>query len=132
MQRLHVHRWGRRGGRLGPEHVGGPVEELGLPLGDLVGMDIEVLGQLGQGLVAFTAARATLALKAGEWFRRGRLLMVSPVWQPFWPRSGRNSTYPSVQIPRAGSHQGRSIGPKGADPFSGPMLWGERVAVLSR
>src|SRR5216684_2935180 len=25
------------------------------------------------------AARATLALKAGEWFRRGRLLMVSPV-----------------------------------------------------
>jgi hypothetical protein len=26
-----------------------------------------------------TAARATFALKAGEWFRRGRLLMVSPV-----------------------------------------------------
>src|SRR3954447_8722336 len=54
-------------------------------------------------LSPFTAARATLALKAGEWFRRGRLLMVSPVWQPFWLRSGRNSTYPSVQIPRAGS-----------------------------
>ncbi|WP_244647620.1 CBS domain-containing protein [Bradyrhizobium diazoefficiens] len=26
-----------------------------------------------------TAASATFALKAGEWFRRGRLLMVSPV-----------------------------------------------------
>src|ERR1700738_3020498 len=26
-----------------------------------------------------TAARATFALKAAEWFRRGRLLMVSPV-----------------------------------------------------
>src|SRR5207344_2013656 len=26
-----------------------------------------------------TAARATFALKAGEWFRRGRLLIVSPV-----------------------------------------------------
>jgi hypothetical protein len=25
------------------------------------------------------AARATFALKAGKWFRRGRLLMVSPV-----------------------------------------------------
>jgi hypothetical protein len=25
------------------------------------------------------AARATFALKAGEWFRRGRLFMVSPV-----------------------------------------------------
>src|SRR5215207_6101615 len=51
----------------------------------------------------FTAARATFALKAGVWFRRGRLLMVSPVWQPFWPRSGRNSTYPAVQIRRASS-----------------------------
>src|ERR1700760_4978965 len=27
-----------------------------------------------------TAARATFAVKAGEWFRRGRLLMVSPVY----------------------------------------------------
>src|SRR5215207_8201862 len=54
-------------------------------------------------LSPFTAARATLALKAGEWFRRGLLLIVSPVWQPFWPLSGRNSTYPAVQIPRASS-----------------------------
>src|SRR5829696_1192396 len=51
----------------------------------------------------FTAAKATLALKAGEWFRRGRLLIVSPVWQPAWLRSGRNSTYPAVQIFRASS-----------------------------
>jgi hypothetical protein len=27
-----------------------------------------------------TAASATFALKAGVWFRRGRLLMVSPVY----------------------------------------------------
>src|SRR5215211_3064298 len=51
----------------------------------------------------FTAARATLALKAGEWFRRGRLLIASPVRQPFWLWSGRNSTYPTVQISRASS-----------------------------
>src|SRR5215210_4365335 len=51
----------------------------------------------------FTAARATLALKAGEWFRRDLLLIVSPVRQPFWPLSGRNSTYPAVQILRASS-----------------------------
>src|ERR671913_280965 len=56
----------------------------------------------------FTAARATLALKAGEWFRRGLLLIVSPVRQPFWPRSGRNSTYPAVQISRASSASGGS------------------------
>jgi hypothetical protein len=30
-----------------------------------------------------SSARATLALKAGEWFRRGHLLIVSPVRQPF-------------------------------------------------
>src|SRR4051794_9019523 len=37
-----------------------------------------------------TAARATFALKAGEWFRRGRLLIVSPALRPSWPTSGRN------------------------------------------
>jgi hypothetical protein len=42
-------------------------------------------------------------LKAGEWFRRGLLLIASPVQQPLWLLSGRNSTYPAVQISRASS-----------------------------
>src|SRR3954470_2761871 len=50
-----------------------------------------------------TAARATFALKAGVWFRRGRLVIVSPGFQPFWLLSGRNSTYPDVQISSASS-----------------------------
>jgi len=50
-----------------------------------------------------TAAKATFALKAGAWLRRGCLLIVSPVRQPFWPPSGRNSTYPAAQICRASS-----------------------------
>src|SRR5688500_17183854 len=54
----------------------------------------------------FTAARATLALKAGEWFQRGLLLIVSPVRQPFWLRSGRNSTYSAVRVSRASSVEG--------------------------
>jgi hypothetical protein len=37
-------------------------------------------------------------LKAGVWFRRGRLVIVSPVRHAYWPLSGRNSTYPDVQI----------------------------------
>jgi hypothetical protein len=50
------------------------------------------------------AASATFALKAGVWFRRGRLLMVAPDSQATaCPLSGRNSTYRSVQISGTGS-----------------------------
>src|SRR5208337_5499738 len=46
----------------------------------------------------FTAAKATFALKAGVWFRRGLLLIVSPDSQaPACPLSGRNSTYRAVR-----------------------------------
>src|SRR6202034_1924355 len=51
----------------------------------------------------FKAANATLALKAALWFRRGRLLITSPVQQPYWLHSGQQSTYPDVQISRATS-----------------------------
>src|SRR3954469_6744798 len=50
-----------------------------------------------------TAAKATFALKAGVWFRRGRFVMVSPVRHTSWPLSGRNSTHPAVQISKASS-----------------------------
>src|SRR3990172_8337647 len=47
---------------------------------------------------------ATFALKAGVWFRRGRLLMGSPdSMGTACPLSGRNSTYRPVQILEAGS-----------------------------
>src|SRR5450432_3183906 len=50
------------------------------------------------------AAIAIFALNAGVWFRRGRLLMVSPDSQgTACPMSGRNSTYRSVQISGTGS-----------------------------
>jgi hypothetical protein len=50
------------------------------------------------------AASATFALKLGVWFRRGRLLMVSPdSMGTACPLSGRNSTYRPVQILQASS-----------------------------
>src|SRR4029079_6219796 len=50
------------------------------------------------------AARATFALKAGGWFRRDRLFIVSPDSRgTACPLSGRNSTYRPVQILEAGS-----------------------------
>src|SRR4051812_15926260 len=59
-----------------------------------------------------TAAKATFALKAGVWFRRGRFVMVSPVRHTSWPLSGRNSTYPAVQISKASSDIGITVGDK--------------------
>src|ERR1700674_10058 len=49
-------------------------------------------------------ASATFALKAGVWFRRGRLVMVSPdSLGTACPLSGRNSTYRPVQISETSS-----------------------------
>src|SRR4029079_16261696 len=51
------------------------------------------------------AESATFALKAGVWFRRGRLFIVSPdSLGTECPLSGRSSTYRPVQILEAGSH----------------------------
>src|SRR5258707_14747826 len=50
------------------------------------------------------AASAAFALKPGVWFRRGRLLIVSPdSLGTACPLSGRNSTYRPVQILEASS-----------------------------
>src|ERR1700730_2404536 len=49
------------------------------------------------------AASATFALKEGVWFRRGRLLIVSPdSLGTACQLSGRNSTYRPVQILEVG------------------------------
>jgi hypothetical protein len=53
------------------------VEELGFPLGDLIGVDVELLRQFCERLPPFMAAKAAFALKPGVWFRRGLLLIVS-------------------------------------------------------
>src|SRR5262249_57214241 len=54
------------------------------------------------------AASATLALKAGVWFRRGRRGMVSPDSRATaCPPSGRNSTYRPVQISGTSSERVR-------------------------
>src|SRR5262249_28006465 len=58
------------------------------------------------------AANATFALKAGVWVRRVRLLIVSPdSTGTTCPQSGRNSTYPPVQISGAGSVH-RTLAPR--------------------
>jgi hypothetical protein len=68
------------------------------------GVDLELV--IGRRVVRspLMAESATFALKAGVWFRRGRLLIASPDSQgTACPLSGRNSTYRPVQIFAAGS-----------------------------
>src|SRR5882757_4552928 len=75
------------------------------------------------------AASATLALKPGVWFRRGRLLIVSPdSLGTACPLSGRNSTYRLVQILEAGSHFVPSVAPSIPAPPADPS---DRNATVS-
>jgi hypothetical protein len=57
-------------------------------------LDVKMLRKLGNRHLALDGgASATLALKAGVWFRRARLVIVSPdSLGTAYPLSGRNST----------------------------------------
>ena len=93
MQRLHVNGWLRRRLPCLAEDTSRAFHKLVAPLLDLVRMDVEILRQRDQGsgglrgricghgpppISPLTAAIATFALKAGLWFRRGRLAWSSP------------------------------------------------------
>src|ERR1700692_45244 len=78
------------------------------------------------------AASAPLALKAGVWFRRGRLFIVSPdSLGTACPLSGRSSTYRPVQILEAGSHLLSQKSPRNRIVFLGKNL-AANVAHLAR
>src|SRR5215213_6081919 len=64
MQRFHVDGWrGRVRSRLRPEHPGRPVQELSLPGRDLVGMNVKLLRQFGQRLLAPHGGQGHLRLE---------------------------------------------------------------------
>ena len=78
------------------------------------------------------AASATFALKPGVWFRRGRLLMVSPdKMGTACPLSGRNSTYRPVQISGTGTYY-QQVGRAGRaiDHAVGILMSGEEDAKI--
>jgi hypothetical protein len=53
----------RRSGRFGPKHAGCAIEQLVLPVVDLVGMHVVHLGQFGQRLVASYRVHGHLGLE---------------------------------------------------------------------
>src|SRR4051794_11374354 len=65
MQRLHVDGWrGRVRSRLRPEHPGRPLQELSLPGRDLVGMNVKLLRQFGQRLLALHGSQGHLRFES--------------------------------------------------------------------
>jgi hypothetical protein len=80
-------------------------------------VDVELLRQLSQRPIALDGGKRHLRLKAGVWFRRGRLFMVSPDSQATaCPPSGRNSTYRPVQFSEASSRRVSSARVDGGIP----------------
>ena len=63
MQRLHVRTGLTLLGR-GREHFGGPFEQLGAPLPDLVRVDLELLSQFNQRAVALDRSQRHFRFKA--------------------------------------------------------------------
>ena len=75
------------------QNIASSTLKLRLPRCDLVGVDVELLCQLSQCSIALDGGKRHLCFKAGVWFRRGRLVMVSPnSRRTACPPSGRNST----------------------------------------
>ena len=103
MQRLHVD--SRLCGSVaGAKNIGSAALKLCFPRGDLIGVDVKLFCKLNQCSIALDPGKSIFALKAGVWFRRGRLLIVSPDSQgTACLPSGRNSTYRPVQISGTGS-----------------------------
>src|SRR5271166_655407 len=59
MERLQIHRWSNGAGLgLGPEYSGSPLQKLRLPLRDLVDVNVELLRQFDQRLLALQGSQS--------------------------------------------------------------------------
>ncbi len=64
MERLQVHSWPHGAGLgLGPEYSGSPLKKLRLPLRDLIDVNVELLRQFDQRLLALQGSQRHLCLE---------------------------------------------------------------------
>jgi len=75
VERLHIDRGCGRRPTSDPK-LGRRCFKLRFPCCDLIGVNVECSASWAIGAIALHGGQSTFALKAGEWFRRGRLLMV--------------------------------------------------------
>src|SRR5215831_19377192 len=65
MKGFQIHGWRRGiGTSLSPEYTGSPFEQLRLPLGDPIGMDVELLGQFGDCPLALDRGQSHFCLES--------------------------------------------------------------------
>jgi hypothetical protein len=102
MQGLHVDRRFRLGRGHGPEHACGAFKKLIAPLLDLIGVNVKILSQLDQGLLALDRRYSDLSLEGRA---RGSGAVVSSWSSPRSRQSCRrcaeNPLIPGVQFSRA-------------------------------
>jgi hypothetical protein len=91
-------------------------------------MHVKLLGQLRWRLLTLDGCQCHFALNAGVWFRRLRFVMLSPDPRRSSPPSGRKSTYPTLQIPRATSLR-RAAAAYAWSHTAAPMLSGTLVTI---
>jgi len=103
VERLHVD--GRRGRRRAPrsKNLGSPTLQLRLPRRYLIGVDVEVLGQLSHRSVALDGSERHLSLESRCVVPARLSAHGLSCSRRLSPLSGRNSTYRPVQISGAGS-----------------------------
>lgn len=104
MKRLHVDQGGGSLRlRLGPEYAGGPVKELAAPLRDLVGVDIELLRQIGQRLLAHDGRQRDLRLESRAVVPAHTSRHIRSCSRQSCRVQAENPPIPAVQISRARS-----------------------------
>src|ERR1700756_5665791 len=104
MKGFQIHGWrGGVGGGLGPEYPRSPFEQLHLPQGDLIGMDIKLLGQFGQRLLALDCRHSHFCLESRCVVPARSFAHCLSCSTAILAALSRNSTYLAVQIRQTSS-----------------------------
>src|SRR5476651_909812 len=103
MQRLHIDRGRGRRRAAQAEYVRCSTLELGFPGRHLIGVDVEMLGQLGQRPIALDGGKRHLRLESRAVVPARSSVHGLSCSRRSSPLSGRNSTYRLVQISGTGS-----------------------------